>query len=86
VCAPSGSGTIVCGEFAILRHFKLDPNASAVYVAPKVRACIHMRATCSVHMMLGNVLRIELVLNSTDICDYTCCDMMMHGNRLKLVI
>lgn len=38
VCAPCGSDTIVCGEFAILRQFKLDPAATAVYVSPKVSA------------------------------------------------
>eukprot|EP00611_Tribonema_gayanum_P026985 TRINITY_DN6549_c0_g3_i1.p1 TRINITY_DN6549_c0_g3~~TRINITY_DN6549_c0_g3_i1.p1 ORF type:complete len:2065 (-),score=717.17 TRINITY_DN6549_c0_g3_i1:1631-7681(-) len=35
VCAPAGSGKSVCAEFAILRLFRTDASASAVYVAPK---------------------------------------------------
>jgi hypothetical protein len=66
VCAPSGSGTIVCGEFAILRHFKLNPNASAVYVAPKVRGY----NICVVHVRyMHAVLSMRVVVNNTDICN-----------------
>eukprot|EP00953_Heterococcus_sp_UTEX-ZZ885_P017076 9573-Heterococcus_DN1.PRE.3 len=58
VCAPSGSGTIVCGEFAILRHFKLNPNASAVYVAPKAETC-NMRAQQWTHQFASIGIKVE---------------------------
>lgn len=32
--APHGSGKTVCAEFAILRHFNINPEAKAVYVSP----------------------------------------------------
>lgn len=35
VCAPSGSGKLVCAEFAIHRMLVSDPNGKCVYVAPK---------------------------------------------------
>ena len=35
VCAPSGSGKMVCGEFAILRMLASDTNGKCVYVTPK---------------------------------------------------
>lgn len=35
VCAPSGSGKLVCAEFAIHRMLVSDPEGKCVYVAPK---------------------------------------------------
>jgi|AntRauTorckE5430_2_1112549.scaffolds.fasta_scaffold00836_2 pre-mRNA-splicing helicase BRR2 len=35
VCAPSGSGKLVCAEFAIHRMLVSDPDGKCVYVAPK---------------------------------------------------
>jgi pre-mRNA-splicing helicase BRR2 len=35
VGAPSGSGKTLCAEFALLRLFARDPDARAVYVAPR---------------------------------------------------
>jgi pre-mRNA-splicing helicase BRR2 len=36
ISAPSGSGRNICAEFALLRLFKQDPDARAVYIAPHV--------------------------------------------------
>jgi pre-mRNA-splicing helicase BRR2 len=35
ICAPSGSGKLVCAEFAIHRMLVSDPDGKCVYVAPK---------------------------------------------------
>eukprot|EP00592_Proboscia_alata_P006048 CAMPEP_0194352806 /NCGR_PEP_ID=MMETSP0174-20130528/1245_1 /TAXON_ID=216777 /ORGANISM="Proboscia alata, Strain PI-D3" /LENGTH=2344 /DNA_ID=CAMNT_0039121105 /DNA_START=159 /DNA_END=7193 /DNA_ORIENTATION=- len=35
VCAPTGSGKTVCGEFAILRMLSTQPNGKCVYLHPK---------------------------------------------------
>ncbi|CAM9720895.1 unnamed protein product, partial [Phaeothamnion confervicola] len=39
VCAPTGSGKTVCAEFALLRLFRTEPRAKAVYVALKPEIC-----------------------------------------------
>jgi len=35
VCAPTGSGKTICGEFAILRMITTDPKGKCVYITPK---------------------------------------------------
>lgn len=35
VCAPSGSGKSICGEFALLHQLTSDPTAKMVYIAAK---------------------------------------------------
>ena len=39
VCAPAGSGTILCAEFAMLRLWNRSPSACAVFVAPVPTSC-----------------------------------------------
>ena len=39
VCAPSGSGTLLCAEFAMLRLWNRSPAACAVFVAPVPTSC-----------------------------------------------
>lgn len=35
VCAPTGSGKTACAELALMRLFNTNPDARAVYIAPK---------------------------------------------------
>lgn len=63
VCAPSGSGKLVCAEFAIHRMLVSDPSGKCVYVAPKDDVVDSVYKTWS--KRLGSILQPNQVVKLT---------------------
>mmetsp|Transcript_13763 Transcript_13763/g.20677 ORF Transcript_13763/g.20677 Transcript_13763/m.20677 type:complete len:1176 (+) Transcript_13763:3-3530(+) len=63
VCAPSGSGKLVCAEFAIHRMLVSDPSGKCVYVAPKDDIVDSVHKTWS--KRLGSILQPNQVVKLT---------------------
>ena len=60
LCAPSGSGKLVCAEFAIHRMLVTDPDGKCVYVAPKEEIVNKVYANWS--KRLGSILQEDQVV------------------------
>lgn len=80
VCAPSGSGKLVCAEFAIHRMLVSDPNGKCVYVAPKDETVEKVYKNWK--QRLGSLLRENQVVKLTG---ETASDLRLLA-RAKVVI
>jgi len=63
VCAPSGSGKLVCAEFAVHRMLVSDPDGKCVYVAPKDDIANNVFLNWS--NRLGSILKTDQIVKFT---------------------
>lgn len=87
MAAPGGSGKSICGEFALLRHFLVNPEEKAVFMCPYQISCEqkHFRIAELVRnhnkvvsLLTGDSTTDVQILNKSDviICTPTQWDMM----------